>query len=82
MGVSGFVQGKRARDVDLKRTGLDQTVEFLDLLGTWLDIVVLDFHAGRRFWRRHHTEALNPGAHPSLLRFGLRRGTIRANPLV
>ena len=49
VGVSGFVQRERARDVDFKRTGLDQTVEPLDLLGTWLDIVALDLHGGSIF---------------------------------
>ncbi len=52
MRVGHLVQWERARDVNFKRAGLDQAVELLDLLGTGLDIVVLDFHAGRRFWRR------------------------------
>src|SRR5215813_8790581 len=52
MGVSGLVQRERSRDMDFKRTGLYQTVKLLDLFGTWLDIVVLDLHAGRGLWRR------------------------------
>ena len=48
--------------MDLKRTGFDQTVEFFDLLGAWLDIVVLDFDAGRRFWRRHHAVGIGQAA--------------------
>src|SRR5215471_10543488 len=55
VGVSGFVQWERTRDVNFKRTGLDQTIELLDLLGIWLDIVTLALYAGRRFWLRHHT---------------------------
>ena len=49
VGVSSSVQREGARDVDFKRTGLDQTVEPLDLLGTWLDIVALDLHGGSIF---------------------------------
>src|SRR6185369_14224786 len=49
VGVSGMIQRERARNVDFKRTGLDETVEPLELLGAWLDIVAFDLDAGRRF---------------------------------
>jgi hypothetical protein len=62
--VSGFVQRERSRDVDFKRTGLDQTVEPLDLLWTWLNIVALDLYARVCFWRRHYTVGVG---HPSVL---------------
>ena len=55
MGVGGFVQRERARHVDFKGTGFDESVESLNLLRTRLDIVALDFHAGRRIWRGFYT---------------------------
>ena len=55
VGVSGFVQREGVCDVDFERTGLNRTVELLELLGTWLEIVALDLAAGRRFWLRLHT---------------------------
>jgi len=35
VGVGGFVQRKGARDVDFKRTRLDQAVELLTLVRDW-----------------------------------------------
>src|SRR5262249_37565785 len=64
MSVRSFVQGKRTRDVDFKWTGLDEAIEFLDLLGSWLDVVGLDSHAGWRFRSRH--DAIGIG-HTSVL---------------
>ena len=46
LGVNGLVQRERARDMDFKRTGFDEAIEFFERRRVVFAIEALDFDVG------------------------------------